>query len=152
MYINKYNEQPGIDMYWDNSYRFNLKWDASDALKNRTERFYKDITKDFDTGYSKNRARLAAEFYQRQLSQAGKNVSLSDLRSKLEHIMWSYESKSWEFSLDELRKETDIIKGENGLYKYELPRALMERYRQLYYELLSGFYKEAYQYIMSIYS
>ncbi len=32
----KYNEQSAIDTYNDNSYRFELKWDASDALKNRT--------------------------------------------------------------------------------------------------------------------
>ena len=151
MYISKYNEQPGIDTYWDNSYRFNLKWDASDAMKNRTERFHRTLTKDFDTNYSNNRARLAADYYQRQLAQSGVNVNLRDLREKLEQLMWPYESKSWDISLDKLRNETVISKGNNGLYKYELPKSLMEEYKRVYYRLLTEFYDDIYQYIKNNY-
>ncbi len=148
MFASKYKEIPGIDIYWDNSYRFTLKWDASDAMKNRTERLYKALTKVFDDDYSRNAARLAAEHY---YSYIGNKVSQRDLRDELESILAKYRHACWEISLEELRDQTRIEKNSEGLYKYELPRGLIQEYVNLYQRSLGNFYDEAYKYLGSRY-
>lgn len=148
----KYDKQSGIDVCYDNSYRFTLKWDAKDALKNRTERLYKDLTKDFDTDYSQNRARLAAQHYKNELDKYGIRVDFNALQNELTSRFWPYCERSFRISLSELRNQSDISKGgSEGLYKYELPMRLIEEYKSLYYRLLSEYYDEIYNYIEATY-
>lgn len=148
----KYNIQPGIDVCYDNSYRFNLKWDASDALKNRTERLHRDLTRDFDCGYSKNRANLATQHYLSELRKYKIEVDSDKLSIKIKEIFYKCTMDSFKISLSKLREQSEISKGYNGLYKYELPMNLIEEYKRLYYQILGNFYEEVYQYIINTYA
>lgn len=148
----KYNDCSGIDIYYDNSYRFPLKWDAREALSNRTERLYRDLTKDFDTGYSGNRARLAAQHYKSELNKYGIQVDLEDLRYKLTMMICPYAGEIYKMSLPKIRDHSVISKGgSEGYYKYELPMGLVEEYKRLYYKLINEYYDEIYGYITNTY-